>query len=94
MGKAKARQRARRWLAFGFGVAVSALFLYEGLKGLRLAEVWQDIRRVHLGWLAAGATIYFLAVWGRTWRWLAAIWRRGKRPSPKSANRFPTPRWN
>ncbi len=69
MGKAKTRQRARRWLAFGIGVAVSALFLYEGLKGLRLAEVWHDIRGVHLGWLTAGATIYFLAVWGRTWRW-------------------------
>jgi len=61
--------RRRRWIGFGVGIAVSAVFLYIGLRGLNLSDVWHDIRSVHLGWVLVGATIYFLAVWGRTWRW-------------------------
>jgi uncharacterized protein (TIRG00374 family) len=60
----------RRWLALLVGIAVSAVFLYVGLRGLNLSRVWHDVRHVHVGWLALGVTIYFFgAVWGRTWRW-------------------------
>ncbi len=60
---------SRRWAALLLGIAVSAIFLYVGLRGLKLAEVWHDIRTIQPGWVIVGATIYFLAVWGRTWRW-------------------------
>ncbi|RPJ01805.1 MAG: UPF0104 family protein, partial [Chloroflexi bacterium] len=51
------------------GLAVSAVFLAIGLRGLKLADVWRDMRDINLVWVAAGAAVYFLAVWGRTWRW-------------------------
>lgn len=60
---------ARRWMPLIVGLLVSVAFLYIGLRGLHLNDVWHDMRKVHLGWLAAGAAIYFFAVWGRTWRW-------------------------
>ncbi|MCD4686515.1 MAG: flippase-like domain-containing protein, partial [Anaerolineae bacterium] len=59
----------RRWMPLIIGLSVSVAFLYIGLRGLQLSDVWDDVQNVHLGWLAAGATIYFFAVWGRTWRW-------------------------
>ncbi len=59
----------RRWGALIFGILISAAFLYIGLQGLKLSDVWRDVRGVHLGWLLTGASIYFLAVLGRTWRW-------------------------
>lgn len=59
----------RRWMPLIIGLLVSVVFLYVGLRGLQLGDVWRDVQDVHLGWLAAGAAIYFLAVWGRTWRW-------------------------
>lgn len=65
----KTTRRAQRWGALLVGIAVSVLFLYIGLRGLKLTEVWQDMKTVHPGWLALGVMIYFLAVWGRTWRW-------------------------
>jgi uncharacterized membrane protein YbhN (UPF0104 family) len=51
------------------GTAVSAVFLYIGLRGLKLSDVWHDMREVNFGWVLTGAAVYFLAVWGRTWRW-------------------------
>ncbi|MBN1680425.1 MAG: flippase-like domain-containing protein [Anaerolineae bacterium] len=48
---------------------MSALFLYIGLKGLHLSDVWDDMRQATIGWLVPGIAVYFLAVWGRTWRW-------------------------
>ncbi|MBN1565096.1 MAG: flippase-like domain-containing protein, partial [Anaerolineae bacterium] len=59
----------RRWAMLMVGIAVSGLFLYIGLRGLDLADVWHDMRTINLGWVIVGATVYFLAVWGRTWRW-------------------------
>lgn len=60
---------ARRWLALAVGVIVSVVFLSIGLRGLELSEVWHDMRTAQIGWLVPGVAIYFLAVWGRTWRW-------------------------
>jgi uncharacterized protein (TIRG00374 family) len=59
----------RRWGPLLVGIGVSAIFLYFGLKGLHLGDVWRDMRNINFGWVIAGATVYFLAVWGRTWRW-------------------------
>ncbi len=59
----------RRWAWLIIGVGVSMAFLYVGLKGLDLADVWHNMRAINLGWVLVGATVYFLAVWGRTWRW-------------------------
>jgi uncharacterized protein (TIRG00374 family) len=62
-------QFARRWWTLALGIAVSALFLYLGLRGLHLGDVWDDVRHARVGWLVPAVAVYFLAVWGRTWRW-------------------------
>ncbi len=58
----------RRW-QFWLGLLVSAVFLYFALVGLRLDEVWQNIKAARYIWIIPGIVVYFLAVWGRTWRW-------------------------
>jgi uncharacterized protein (TIRG00374 family) len=63
------RASLRRWLPLVLGIAVSAIFLYVGLRGLKLSDVWHDVRAIKIGWVLVGATVYFGAVWGRTWRW-------------------------
>ena len=62
-------RRVRRWGMLIIGIAVSAVFLYIGLNGLHLEDVWDGVRSARIGWLVPGVAIYFLAVWGRTWRW-------------------------
>ncbi|MEN4010856.1 MAG: lysylphosphatidylglycerol synthase transmembrane domain-containing protein [Chloroflexota bacterium] len=58
----------KRW-QFWVGIAVSAVFLYFALRGLRLAEVWEDMQSANLIWLLPGVAVYFIGVWVRTWRW-------------------------
>ncbi len=58
----------RRW-QFWLGLLVSVLFLYFALVGLKLDEVWQNIKTARYIWIVPGVMVYFLAVWGRTWRW-------------------------
>ena len=69
MAVKRASQWLRRWAGLVVGVVISAVFLYIGLRGLDLADVWRDIRAINFGWVLVGAAVYFLAVWGRTWRW-------------------------
>ncbi len=59
----------RRWIILAVSVLVSILFLYIGLQGLSLADVWTQITHANYLWLIPGVIVYFLAVWGRTWRW-------------------------
>ncbi len=59
----------RRWLVLVVGVVISVVFLMIGLNGLNLADVWDKITHANFIWLVPGVAIYFLAVWGRTWRW-------------------------
>ncbi|MGF1504964.1 MAG: flippase-like domain-containing protein [Chloroflexi bacterium] len=59
----------QQWLLFAVGIAVSAIFLALALRGLNLREVWIDMRQARYGWLIPGVAVYFIAVWGRTWRW-------------------------
>ena len=51
------------------GVLISAAFLYLGLRGLGLGQVWETVRRARYGWLIPAILVYFVAVLGRTWRW-------------------------
>ncbi len=56
-------------LQFLLGIAISAIFLWLALRGLKLGEVWQDIRSANFWWLIPSVLTYFVAVWARTWRW-------------------------
>lgn len=58
----------KKWQLW-LGVLVSAVFLWLALRGLKLNEVWVDIRGANYIWLLPSVTVYFLAVWVRTWRW-------------------------
>ncbi|MCO5184104.1 MAG: flippase-like domain-containing protein [Anaerolineae bacterium] len=53
------------WLGFG----VSAVFLWMALRGLDLSAVFVYIREGNYLWLIPSVTVYFIAVWVRTWRW-------------------------
>ncbi len=65
----QAAQAVRRWWTLVAGLVISAVFLYIGLRGLHLPDVWEGVRHARVGWLVPGVAVYFLAVWGRTWRW-------------------------
>lgn len=58
----------KKW-HFGFGVVISALFLWLALKGLRLGDFWLEIGTANYWWLIPGVAIYFVGVWVRAWRW-------------------------
>jgi uncharacterized protein (TIRG00374 family) len=51
------------------GVLVSAVFLWLALGGLKLDEVWTNVRTANYLWLIPSVATYFVAVWVRTWRW-------------------------
>lgn len=52
-----------------FGVAVSAVFLYLTVRGLDPNEVFHWLAQADYYWLLPAIAIYFVGVWGRTWRW-------------------------
>ncbi|RMG99438.1 MAG: UPF0104 family protein [Chloroflexi bacterium] len=58
----------KRW-RFWIGVVISAVFLWLALRGMRLGDVWREVRTANYWWLVPGVVVYFLAVWARTWRW-------------------------
>jgi uncharacterized protein (TIRG00374 family) len=58
----------KRW-QFWLGVLISIAFLWWAMRGLRLADVWEVVRRAHYAWLVPGIAVYFLALWARAWRW-------------------------
>lgn len=39
------------------------------LRGLKLDQVWLNIRGANYWWLFPSVLVYFVAVWVRTWRW-------------------------
>jgi glycosyltransferase 2 family protein len=51
------------------GILISIFFLYIGIQGIDLSRVWHEITQANILWLIPGVIVYFLAVWGRTWRW-------------------------
>jgi uncharacterized protein (TIRG00374 family) len=60
--------RMKHW-QFWVGVAISGIFLYVALRGLRLGDLGAAFRQANYIWLAPGIAVYFLGVWARAWRW-------------------------
>ncbi|MFN2187325.1 MAG: lysylphosphatidylglycerol synthase transmembrane domain-containing protein [Candidatus Promineifilaceae bacterium] len=58
----------KRWQLW-LGIAISAVFLWIALRGLKLDDVWAALQRGSYLWLIPSVAVYFLAVWARTWRW-------------------------
>ncbi len=52
-----------------FGVAISVLFLWRALRGLKLDEVGDVVAGANYIWLVPGVLVYFIGVWIRAWRW-------------------------
>lgn len=62
-------EKLKKNFAIVLGVAISALFLWLALRGLRLDEVGAVIGEAKYIWLAPGVLVYFIGVWIRSWRW-------------------------
>jgi len=58
----------KRWQLW-VGIAISAIFLYLTLKGLKFGEMWEALRTARYGWIIPGVAVYFIGVWVRAWRW-------------------------
>jgi len=58
----------KRWY-FWVGLLISGIFLYLGLRGLHLTQVWDTIRSANFLFLLPAVLVYFIAVLARTWRW-------------------------
>jgi uncharacterized protein (TIRG00374 family) len=58
----------KRW-QFWAGVAISVVFLWLALRGLKLSDVWGSLRTANFWWLIPGVAVYFVGVWARAWRW-------------------------
>ncbi|HLB64773.1 MAG TPA: lysylphosphatidylglycerol synthase transmembrane domain-containing protein [Anaerolineales bacterium] len=72
----------KRWHIW-LGLAISAFFVWDTLRRLRLVEVWQALQGAHYLWLLPGVAVYFLGVWVRAWRWHYLL--RPLKPIPTSA---------
>lgn len=51
------------------GVAISIVFTWLALRGLRLEEFWDSVSQANYIWLLPGVAVYFIGVWVRAWRW-------------------------
>ncbi len=58
----------KRW-QFWVGVAISLVFLYLALRGLRLDELGEAFTQANYWWVIPGVAVYFVDVWARAWRW-------------------------
>jgi glycosyltransferase 2 family protein len=58
----------KRW-QFWVGVAISLIFLYIALRGLRLNELGEAFRQANYWWVIPGVIVFFIDVWARAWRW-------------------------
>ena len=58
----------KKW-QFWLGVAISILFIWLALRGLKLDEFWNAVRQANYVWLIPGIGVYFIGVWIRAWRW-------------------------
>jgi uncharacterized protein (TIRG00374 family) len=59
----------KRWIALAIGITVSIIFLVIGFQGMELSHVVEVIKEANYVWIIPGVIVYFLGVWGRTWRW-------------------------
>jgi uncharacterized protein (TIRG00374 family) len=58
----------KRW-QFWVGLAISLVFLYFALRGLKLGDFWAAVRTANYWWILPGVAVYFVGVWVRAWRW-------------------------
>ncbi|MCA9972169.1 MAG: flippase-like domain-containing protein [Anaerolineales bacterium] len=58
----------KRWQLW-LGIAISLIFLWLALGGLKLEDVWDYVQSANYIWLLPSVAVYFIAVWARTWRW-------------------------
>lgn len=61
--------KINKWFAVGFGIVISLVFLWFAFRNLNPAEVWEQIQQVNVGWLIAGALVYFIGVTLISLRW-------------------------
>jgi uncharacterized protein (TIRG00374 family) len=54
---------------FWLGIAISSVFLYLAVRGLKWDEFWVSIKTANYLWIIPGIAIYFVGVWIRAWRW-------------------------
>src|SRR5581483_3384428 len=64
----KKQSTLKKW-QFWLGVLISVVFIWLALRGLRLNQFWDVVRRANYWWLLPGIAVYFVAVWARAWRW-------------------------
>jgi uncharacterized protein (TIRG00374 family) len=60
--------QVKRW-QFWLGIAISLVFLYLALRGLRLGDVVDTLKGAQYAWLLPGIVVYFVGVYVRAWRW-------------------------
>jgi glycosyltransferase 2 family protein len=58
----------KKW-QFWVGVLISVVFLYFGLRGLKLGDFWQAIQTANYWWILPGVAVFFVGLWVRAWRW-------------------------
>src|SRR5574342_674046 len=58
----------KKW-QFWVGVLISIVFIWLALRGLRLDEFWDSVKKANYFWLIPGIAVYFVGVWVRAWRW-------------------------
>ena len=58
----------KKW-QFWVGVLISILFIWLAVRGLKLNEFWESVRKANYWWLLPGIAVYFVGVWVRAWRW-------------------------
>jgi len=58
----------KKW-QFWVGVLISVLFIWLALRGMRLEEFWDAVKKANYIWLVPGVAVYFVGVWVRAWRW-------------------------
>ena len=58
----------KKW-QFWIGVLISIIFIWLALRGMRLQEFWDAVRKANYIWLIPGIAVYFVGVWVRAWRW-------------------------
>ena len=74
--------RARIWRVVGFAatLAVSALFAYFAVRGIRFAETWTALRTINAWWLLPSAATLAVSVFMRAIRWRVLFEPRRRPP--------------
>lgn len=54
--------KINKWLIAGFGLVVSAVFLWFAFRNLNPAAVWEHIRQINVLWLLLAGSVYCIIV--------------------------------